>query len=263
MPNRQSISSIAAALVFAVSLGVFGATTNQAGAEHTKPLIMAISNWPPYKGETLPGGGIVTDIAVQALKRAGFEISTIVVPWKRAYAGTVVGKYDVLPAVWLNPERAKELEFGASVVTSRVVIVSRKEANFEYRSLDDLRGQKVGVAAGWGYPKAFQEADFFTKETSANLTQSLRKLVYGRINLAIVEEVAARYTVSTEFKDAAPNLRYSKVALQENDLHVAFSRKHPDSKEIRKRFDAAVAAMRTDGSLMKILDSHGVMPDQN
>ncbi|HJO75561.1 MAG TPA: hypothetical protein QGH84_10200, partial [Rhodospirillales bacterium] len=84
-------------------------------AADPKPLTIAISNWAPYKDENLPEGGIVTDITKKALIRAGYDVSITVVPWKRALLGTIVGKYDVIPAIWLNPERAEKLNFGDAI----------------------------------------------------------------------------------------------------------------------------------------------------
>jgi polar amino acid transport system substrate-binding protein len=232
-------------------------------AADPKPLTIAISNWAPYKDENLPEGGIVTDITKKALIRAGYDVSITVVPWKRALLGTIVGKYDVIPAIWLNPERAEKLNFGDAIITSRMVIVSRGDYNFQFQSLESLRGETVGVAAGWGYPEAFQKADYFIKDEALDLMQSLRKLIFGRIKLAIVEEFASRYTVNAHFKDAVGTLNYSKVALQKNDLHVAFTKNRPDHEEIKNRFNAALASMKEDGSFQKILAFHGVQSATN
>jgi polar amino acid transport system substrate-binding protein len=227
-------------------------------AAETKILNVAISNWAPYKDEKLPEGGIVTDITKQALKRAGYKVKVTVVPWKRALRGTISGLYDVIPAIWKNPNRAAKLTFGDPVITSRIVIVSRKDYDFEYQNLESLRGEIVGVAAGWGYPDEFKKADYFVKDVANDLRQSLKKLIFGRTKLAIVEEYAARYTVNREFKNAVGMLTYSNNSLQQNDLHVAFSKKLSDHQVIRNRFNEALAAMKKDGSYQKTLVFHGV-----
>jgi len=144
-----------------------------------------------------------------------------------------------------------------------MVIVSRDDYDFTYESLESLRGKTVGVAEGWGYPDDFQNADFFTKDVAFDLKQSLQKLIRGRINLAIVEEFASRYAISQSFKDAVDTLKYSEISLQTNDLHVAFTRNHPGSEEIKNRFNAALAAMKADGSFQKILAFHGVLSADN
>jgi len=242
-------------------LGLFVATfflsiTPNAKAQET--LTIAASNWAPYKDENLPGGGIVMDVTTQALIRAGYKVDSIVLPWKRTLQGAIIGKYDVLPAIWHTAERAEKLVFSEPIITSRVVIISKKSINFEYKTLESLTGRTVGVGIGWGYPEDFQKATNFTRDTSHELKITLNKLIFGRVNLAIVEEYAARYAMNAYFKDDADNVTYSKVSLEEKDLRVAFSKKHSKHEEILKRFNVALAEMKTDGTFQKIMSFHGV-----
>jgi polar amino acid transport system substrate-binding protein len=222
------------------------------------PLILTNNYWPPYKGETLPKGGIITDVTLQAFARAGFEVVVAVVPWNRAYAGTVNGRYDVISAIWLTPEREKELEYSDAIISSRIVLIHRDGYDFTFNSLDDLRGKTVGVTAGYGYPEDFQNADFFIREESETLSLSLRKLIFGRTNVIVAEEIAARYAVAAEYPDAVGSLKYSEIALQENPMHVAFSMERPDYIDIKERFNEALTEMREDGTLKEILEFHGV-----
>lgn len=227
-------------------------------ADDKDPLILTNGYWPPYKGENLPRGGIITDVTTRALERAGYEVAIVVVPWKRAYAGTVNGRYDIVSAIWSTPEREKELEFSDAIISSRLVVIHRADYDFSFKSLEDLRGETVGVTAGYGYPESFQNADFFTREESETLTLSLRKLIFGRTNVLVAEEIAARHAVAAEFPNAIDSLKYSEAALQENPLHVAFTKGRPDHLEIRDRFNSALADMREDGTLAEILEFHGV-----
>lgn len=227
-------------------------------AEEQDPLILTNGYWPPFKGASLPKGGIITDVTIQTLARAGYEVAVAEVPWKRAYAGTVDGRYDVISAIWSTPERKKEMTFSDAVLSSRVVVIHRADYEFAFRYLDDLKGETVGVTAGYGYPEAFQNADFFAREESQTLTQSLRKLIHGRINVIVAEETSARYAVAAEFPNAVGSLQYSEAALQENPLHVAFTKARPDHLELRNRFNQALSEMRADGTLTKILEFHGV-----
>jgi ABC-type amino acid transport substrate-binding protein len=86
----------------------------------------------------------------------------------------------------------------------------------------------------------------------------LKKLIHGRIKIAIVEEFASRYSVHANFPKALGTLTYSDIALQENDLHVAFTKTRPDYEEVRDRFNKALADMKMDGTFHKILAFHGV-----
>ncbi|TLP56008.1 amino acid ABC transporter substrate-binding protein [Parasedimentitalea maritima] len=250
MTNRAILGM---AVFFGIALQPFSSVVAE-----EEPLILTNNYWPPYKGETLPKGGIITDITMQALARAGYEVAVAIVPWNRAYAGTVSGRYHVITAIWSTPEREKEIEYSNPIVSSRIVLIHRSDYEFTFNSLEDLRGETVGVTAGYGYPEDFQNADFFVREESETLSLSLRKLIFGRTNVIVAEEIAARYAVATEYPDAVVSLKYSEIALQENPMHVAFSRARPDHVEIRDRFNEALDEMRKNGTLKDILEFHGV-----
>ena len=221
-------------------------------------LNIAVSNWAPYKSAELPENGIVVDIVNKALARAGYRTRIIFAPWKRSLKGAIDGIYDVVPAIWWTEERARHLAFSDPVITSRIVIISRADADFTFNGLEDLRGKVVGTASGWAYPEAFEDADFIIKEPVKDLDTNLRKLIFGRIQLAIGEEIAVRYAVHTKFKDSENVFRYSQSSLRDSDLHVAFSKKLAGYRVVIRKFNAALESMRGDGTLNSILDFHGV-----
>lgn len=221
-------------------------------------LIIANSNWAPYKGEAIKNGGIVTDITVEALKSAGYQVDVKTVPWKRALKGAYKGEYHVIPAIWYTPERADKLSYATSVITSRVVMIYHRDFDFHFNDLDDLTGQTVGVAAGWAYPEAFEQAKNFVRDEANDLKTNLNKILHRRINITIGEEYAARYTASSSFPDKADVFRYSDKALEEKNLYVAFSRKLPNFREITTKFNKAIAEMKADGRYQLILEAHGV-----
>ncbi|WP_417797460.1 substrate-binding periplasmic protein [Terasakiella pusilla] len=221
-------------------------------------LIIANSNWSPYKGEGLLNGGLITDITRQALVRMGYNVSVVTVPWKRALSGTYDGIYHVLPAVWYTQERAQRLTYGSGVLEGRIVIVTRQDNPFFFNDLSDLSGKRVGVAAGWAYPPAFMDAADIIKDEAHDLDSNLRKLAFGRLEYVIAEEIAARYTATKLFAEAAGFLNYSAKPLQKNTLHVAFSKKLANHEGLREKFQVEVEAMRRDGTVDLILKAHGV-----
>jgi len=225
---------------------------------YAQTLTLVNSDWAPYKGQDLPRGGIVTDIATQALKRAGYDVNTVSAPWKRALKGSYEGVYDIVPGVWYNESRAEKLKFSIPLLTSRIVIVSKVDEAFEYETMQSLAGRMVGVGAGWAYPKAFEKADFIAKEEAVNLEVNVRKLIRGRVELIAGEEIAIRYTASKKFPNQASTLYYSQNSMQENEMHITVSKKHPDHNEIVSRFNQAVLEMQIDGTYKSILEFHGV-----
>ena len=50
-----------------------------------RPLVrLAVSEWPPFAGEHLPGNGVGVDTLRQMLARAGYQLELVWLPWTRA-----------------------------------------------------------------------------------------------------------------------------------------------------------------------------------
>ena len=68
----------------------------------------ATINWAPFYGKELKKDGVVSEIARQALKRAGHTTKFHYMPWKRAMSQTAKGKkYHGLFGCWHSKEREK------------------------------------------------------------------------------------------------------------------------------------------------------------
>ena len=86
-------------------------------ASESKIEIVA-DNYPPYYGQDLPKGGVLTEIVVEAFGRAGYAVELKFAPWKRALEGAKTGKYEGIFTLWYRAEREEwfaysELEHGS------------------------------------------------------------------------------------------------------------------------------------------------------
>lgn len=225
-----------------------------------KPLLtIANSNWAPYKGQNLDNGGIATDITKQALTRAGYRYKEIFVSWKRAFRGAQIGSVDIIPAVWYTPERAISLNFTKPILTSRTILISRKDKPFEFTDYDALNGMIIGTSPGWTYPDAFEKNKSIKKSRAGDLETNLRRLIRGRIDLVIGEELAARFTSRHVFPQDEDKLHYSTKSLEDKFLHVVITKTREDSPKILADFNKALADMQQDGTYFKILLQYGLV----
>ncbi len=220
------------------------------------PLNIVISNWPPYKSMELIDGGVATDITKEALNRAGYQVTVVNVPWKRALVGAYNGAYDVVPAIWSSPEREQKLFFSDPILDSRVVVIWLDSFRFNYENMGDLKGKSVGVGRGWSYPLAFENADFFKRLPAVDLEANFRRLFARRVNIIVGEELAARYVLQKKFSDRSGHVRFSSASLQVKPLKVAFSRSLNNYKDITRKFNAAMQSIRDDGTYEMLLRKH-------
>ena len=114
---------------------------------------------PLTTGKTWNRGNIV-EIIREALKRVGYELETVWLPWKRAQVEAARGGYDGLGASYYSEERANKFAYSDPIATTEVVFFKRTEDDIKYSKLEDLKPYKIGTGFGYGYPEKFVKADY-------------------------------------------------------------------------------------------------------
>jgi len=218
--------------------------------------IAACENYAPYSDAALPGDGFANDLTARILKQAGYQVSVAVLPWVRALEGTESGAFDILPSAWYTEERAQLLLFSMPIAQSRLVFVKPADSKFEFRSLKDLTGLRIGTVSGYAYDPAFKASPLFQRQETADVLMNLRRVATGHIDLTLDDELTLRFIIRSRAPELAPLLAFTRGVLSEQGLFVTFSKKRPDASKLLADFDAGLARMRADGSYQKLLVLH-------
>jgi polar amino acid transport system substrate-binding protein len=261
------LASLAAALLLAIApapLAPARAETGAAGAV----TIAGCDNYAPYSDAALPGDGFANDLTATILRQAGYRVSVTMLPWVRALDGTEAGNFDILPSAWYSTDRAAALLFSMPIAMSRLVFIKPAGSPFEFHTLRDLAGLRVGTISGYTYTSEFLAAPAFQRLEQPDILMNLRRLATGHIDLTIEDELTARFIIQSRAPELAPLLAYTRGVLSKQGLFVTFSKKRPDAEKLRDAFNAGLARMQADGSYRKLLALHqmllieaGVVPD--
>lgn len=244
--------SLAATAAMALTLTV-GATAQ--AADFT---IAALKGWPPFSGKELPNKGFSNDVTQTALERMGHSATIRVMPWARALEMTKRGKFEILPSVWYSDERAKALKFTDPIASNRIVFIKRKGDDFAFTGIDSLAGKSVGIVQDYDYSEDFLNAENVERQRANSLTVNVRKLLGGRVDLTLGDELVAKYAINKNMPDRADQVAYTEGALSEKDLHVTFTRKLDNVDRVVENFNDELAAMREDGTYDAILKRHNL-----
>ena len=131
--------------------------------------------------------GILIDILEYVEQKSNYKFQINLLPWKRAFYMWKTGSGGVI-GLSRNQEREAIFDFSTIVFYDQIMIVVQKGKEFEYNSNEDLRGKIVGHQRGGSYGENFElgKTDIFIAEEDNSPSQRLRKLLKGRIDVALI-----------------------------------------------------------------------------
>jgi polar amino acid transport system substrate-binding protein len=232
-------------VVFATTITVFGA--------NGKVVVVVDQNYPPYTSGTVKrANGLYTRLIEEVFARIGMNVEIRALPWKEALKEGEEGKAAV-GGIYKNSARLKMYDYSEPLFEERLAVYVKKGKAFHFFGLSDLRGKVIGLNRGWSYGDKFDAArkkyHFTVEETDSNV-QNFKKLMAGRIDCLVADQVAASQIIN---KDNWTNQveKLDKPAAV-NDAYLAFA-KSLRKKDLLERFNRALAEMKKDGSFRKLV----------
>ena len=236
---------------------VLGAGLLLASAVHAAETLQVTGSlWSPYIDDQLPNNGLAADLVQTALTRAGYDIEPSAESWTRAYEGTAVGVYDVVVAIWQNRAREQDLLFSDAYLLNDIVFLARRGILVDYNSLSDLTGLRIGVLREYAYDDAFDTHPGLRRYVNSHLIQNLLLLRQGRLDVIVGDKWSILHQISEYMPDDLNQFRLLGRPLARRALRLGVSRHNADAEEIIAAFNAAIIAMKEDGSFNEIVGRH-------
>ncbi len=226
---------------------------------HAREQSVVASPWPPYVDQKTLRRGLAVQLVTEALERAGYSTRVILTRWPRDLEGTKAGAYDVIASIWFTDQRAESIAFSKPYILTETRFVKRRDAPHQFNTPADLRGLRVGVVEGYAYGGAAPAPELgLTRVLRGSVLENLRSLVAGELDLVLADERVALYELNVNVPDGIRKTLILPKVYSSRGLRMGVSRQRPDHARIVQRFDAAVEAMKADGSYAAILGSHRV-----
>lgn len=195
--------------------------------------------------------GVYPALLTAAFSRIGQPLELSAKPWKRALAELDEGKAGV-GGIYKTTERAARYDFSATILTENTRVYFNTTRPVDFRTLADLKGKRVGIIRGWSYGDAFDAArksGRFTVEEVVNDRTNFLKLAHRRLDVVMAIEESGSAIIAAE---RLHNIGRSQRLLAANDAHLAFN-KSARQTALLARFDQAIAEMKRDGTLARIV----------
>ena len=226
------------------------------------PLRVAAESFPPFS-YLLDGQvqGLDFELARTVLSGLGLSLQLSILPWKRALLDIEAGELDAVLGVsrgGLN-EREEMLAFpDEPLSTAFSQFYFRSDRPFVFDGLFTLKGKRVAVLAGYRHPPDFSAAAYFVREPSATHEQSLRKLLAGRVDLALVHGAVGEYLIRRE--GWGEQLKADPAAIAPGRLYMGFSRQRGHTL-LAERFGTALQRFKRGEAYRRLLARYGLRPE--
>lgn len=228
-------------------------------AEVTTEVVLVNAPYPPYvmpQDDPL-GPGIDMEVAMTALENMGVRTSVELVPFKRALAMLEQGRADLTTSLSFRAERDRYLLWSLPYRTdTSYIFFTRKDASFEPRRIEDLRGRSVGVVRGFVFPSAFADDAAIVKVEAPHVASLMGMLLKGRFDALIVNSIVGKHELMATGRMAeVKQAPFSLKSPNDKGTVMGFSKARV-SREFVERFDAELRKMLDDGTIDRIEDKY-------
>lgn len=196
-----------------------------------------------------PAGELVgfdVDIARAVAAKLGVKPEFITPEWSGIIAGLQAGKFDVIVnQVGITDARKQTLDFSPAYTYSNAQLIQRKDDTREFKSLEDLKGKKLGVALGTNYMDMAKAIPGIDVKTYPGAPEYLRDLAAGRLDAALNDRLMLAYLT----KNSNLPLRPGANVGSGNPSGIPFRKGNP---KFAKAIDEAMTQLEADGAFTKI-----------
>lgn len=223
-------------------------------AQGEERIRIAIGEWPPFIGETLPQHGVVPQLISEAFASQGVVVEYGFFPWKRAYEEVKQGRWHG-SAIWgRTPEREADSLFSAVVYSDEVVLFYHRDRPVTWDgSLADaerLKGLRIGIPLGSAKMPVLAEAEklgWVTYEASGDEQSNLRMLAAGRIDAVDIVKGSGSHVLNQRLSAAERAQLAVTQAYQRWDYHLILSRQLPESERYLRLFNQGLRQLQDSG----------------
>ena len=208
-----------------------------------KVIKLTTLEWPPYASEKLPQQGAAIAIARAAFASMGYELQVDFYPWSRAVAfsqdsdSPYIGYFPE----YFSHETEKKFVYSDAFASGPLGFAERKDKSVQWTELEGLTPYRIGVVQGYINSEEFDEMmENKTLKTSSTLndTANLRKLISGRVDLAVIDKYVMEHLLKTDknLVTKADEIQFNSRILENKKLYICFN-KTAEGYEIAEIFN--------------------------
>ncbi|WP_299878123.1 ABC transporter substrate-binding protein [uncultured Cocleimonas sp.] len=228
-----------------------------------RPFIIVGDSYPPYS--YLEDGeykGTDVDIIKAAFNKLDIKPVFRFRPWARAMAEVRSGESDAIYSLFKTSEREEFLDYPSIPLNyEKNILVVNGESDKTAKSIEDIKGWRIGVVTENSYGKAFDDyKDIERIEAKSNDLLVLQLNVKNRFDAIIINDlvfdmIVNNYVAAGKIKN--PDFRKLEYVPNNAPLYIGFSKmSHSKHELIAKEFSEALKLLKKEGLVNKILSQY-------
>ncbi|MDP4006461.1 ABC transporter substrate-binding protein [Methylobacterium sp. NEAU K] len=202
--------------------------------------------------------GVMVDLVNAVGKEAGFAVAVEPLQFSTLIPALTASKIDIISAaMFITPQRKEVVAFSAPVYSYGEGLIVPKTDTKDYASFADLKGETVGAQVGTAFVEPLKKSGLFADvKIYDTIPDIIRDVNSGRLKAGFADAPILAYYVK---QGVFPGVRLVETLKPTVVASVGLSVRKADS-ELLAKIDAALAKLKADGTLQKILTKWGLPP---
>ncbi len=225
-----------------------------------EPLALVTGNeYPPFTDESLPNGGVFTEIVRRSFALVDQTVTVDFLPWQRGYDETRAHRYIATFPYVKNEERLADFAYSEVVFRVRTLLFVQRNSTIDFQTAESLRGLRACKPLGY----FTQDIDplvaqgILTLQRVPRLENCFKMLALSRVDLVPIDEFVGWQALQTLHGARARGLfRALEQPLESVDLHLIIAHNHPFLTLHMTRFNEGLALLRRTGEFDRIINTY-------
>lgn len=209
-------------------------------------------DYQPYVDESVPDGGLATQVLREALATQGYKLQVDFLPWRRGWQLMMEGTYTGTFPYAMTSERAAEVLFSDTLVMVRTYVYYPPGTVSWWFGPQSAAGKTYCRPEGWSDPPALTMAEAnkrITRVSAADLAGCLRMLAAKRVDFFIADYAIVQRNLA---QDTGPLTVQRGPLITEVPLAVAVSKAQGDGDRMVEMINRGLASLSANGRLEQL-----------
>lgn len=219
---------------------------------------MGIDEMPPYISQEMEYYGFLCRIITEVFAAEGIEVVYEFVPWNRAILTCEAGHLHGTPGWFRTPEREKTFYVTDPLVDDSQSFFHLKDYKFDWNTIEDLKGIRIGATLGYNYGDEFAKAEKekrITVERIPTDEQNFQKLLAKRIDIFPMNTLTGYSMLNKLFSPQVSGMFTTHPKpIRSAPLHLLLSKKIPDNERLLKLFNNGLQELKESGKYEQYLN---------